>query len=95
MPETAPSRSNRDDRIARIDVAMISIPLPRDFRGSVYHVTAKNCLITRVTTARDPIFHKMIQGRGTISGGVCTLGTAPGWGVSFDPDFVKHHSVEI
>jgi D-arabinonate dehydratase len=42
---------------------------------------------------RDPIFHKMIQGRGRIANGVYTLPTAPGWGVSFDPDFIKHHAV--
>ena len=42
---------------------------------------------------RDPIFHKMIQGRGRIANGTYTLPTAPGWGVSFDPDFIKHHTV--
>ena len=43
---------------------------------------------------RDPIFHKMIQGRGEISGGKYRLPTAPGWGVSFDPDFIKHHAID-
>lgn len=42
---------------------------------------------------RDPIFHKMIQGRGRIANGVYTLPAAPGWGVSFDPDFIRHHAV--
>ena len=42
---------------------------------------------------RDPIFHKMIQGRGRIKGGIYTLPVAPGWGVSFDPDFIKHYTV--
>lgn len=36
---------------------------------------------------------KMIQGRGQIKGGIYTLPTAPGRGVSFDPDFIKHHTV--
>ena len=42
---------------------------------------------------RDPIFHQMIQGRGRIANGVYTLPTASGWGVSFDPDFIRHHAV--
>jgi D-arabinonate dehydratase len=43
---------------------------------------------------RDPIFHKMVQGRGTIRDGNYSIPTAPGWGVSFDPDFIKHHAVD-
>jgi L-alanine-DL-glutamate epimerase-like enolase superfamily enzyme len=35
----------------------------------------------------------MISGRGEISGGKYRLPDAPGWGVSFDPDFIKHHAV--
>jgi D-arabinonate dehydratase len=43
---------------------------------------------------RDPIFHRMIQGRGRIENGVYTLPAAPGWGVSFDLDFIRHHTVD-
>ena len=43
---------------------------------------------------RDPIFHRMIQGRGAIANGVYTLPAAPGWGVSFDPDFIRRHAVD-
>jgi D-arabinonate dehydratase len=43
---------------------------------------------------RDPIFHKMIQGRGEISSGKYRIPSAPGWGISFDPDFIAHHQLE-
>jgi D-arabinonate dehydratase len=43
---------------------------------------------------RDPIFHGMIQGRGEIANGRYRLPAAPGWGVSFDPEFIRHHTVE-
>jgi D-arabinonate dehydratase len=43
---------------------------------------------------RDPIFHKMVQGRGEISGGKYRIPSAPGWGISFDPDFIAHHRVD-
>ena len=43
---------------------------------------------------RDPIFHKMIQGRGEISNGKYRIPSAPGWGISFDPDFIAHHRVD-
>lgn len=59
-------RPNRDDRIASIEVAMISIPLPRDFRGSVYHVTHKNCLITRVRTELGAV-GEAVNGEGDIA----------------------------
>jgi D-galactarolactone cycloisomerase len=42
---------------------------------------------------RDPVFHQMLTGRGTIAGGVYTLPTAAGWGIGFDPDFVRRHTV--
>ena len=58
--------SNRDDRIAAVEVTLISIPLPRDFRGSVYHVTAKNCLITRVTTASGAV-GEAVNGEGDLA----------------------------
>ncbi|HUB95270.1 MAG TPA: mandelate racemase/muconate lactonizing enzyme family protein [Stellaceae bacterium] len=61
-----PQASNRDDRIASVEVTLISIPLPRDFRGSVYHVTAKNCLITRVRTAGGAI-GEAVNGEGDIA----------------------------
>src|SRR5580700_3157889 len=61
-----PQASNRDDRIASVEVALISIPLPRDFRGSVYHVTAKNCLITRVRTEGGAV-GEAVNGEGDIT----------------------------
>ncbi len=42
---------------------------------------------------RDPIFHRMVAGRGEIRDGLYTLPTAPGWGVTFDPDFIRHYAV--
>jgi L-alanine-DL-glutamate epimerase-like enolase superfamily enzyme len=35
----------------------------------------------------------MLTGRGAITDGIYTLPTAPGWGVGFDEDFVKRHTV--
>ena len=43
---------------------------------------------------RDPIFHKMIQGRGEISNGKYRIPSAPGWGLSFDPDFIARYRVD-
>src|SRR5262245_25535471 len=41
---------------------------------------------------RDPIFHQMVIGRGEIVDGNYVLTSAPGWGVAFDPDFIKRYS---
>jgi D-galactarolactone cycloisomerase len=60
------ARANRDDRIAAIEATLVSIPLPRDFRGSVYHVTAKNCLITRVRTESGAV-GEAVNGEGDIA----------------------------
>jgi D-arabinonate dehydratase len=40
---------------------------------------------------RDPIFHQMVIGRGKIAGGNYILPRAPGWGLEFDPDFIKRY----
>jgi D-arabinonate dehydratase len=40
---------------------------------------------------RDPIFHQMVIGRGDIAGGYYTLPKAPGWGLQFDPGFIKRY----
>ena len=42
---------------------------------------------------RDPIFHRMVIGRGEITDGDYVLPSAPGWGVSFDPDFIARYRV--
>ena len=63
---TDPTPRNRSDRIEAIEVTIVSIPLPRDFRGSVYHVTHKNCLITRVRTA-DGAVGEAVNGEGDIA----------------------------
>src|SRR4051794_12927680 len=42
-------------KITRIEVVALNVPLPRDFRGSVYSVPQKNALITRVYTDHGPI----------------------------------------
>jgi D-galactarolactone cycloisomerase len=42
---------------------------------------------------RDPIFHRMVVGRGAIADGFYTLPDAPGFGVTFDPDFIKQYRV--
>lgn len=42
---------------------------------------------------RDPIFHRMIVGRGTITNGIYRIPDTPGWGVQFDPEFIKHHAL--
>jgi D-arabinonate dehydratase len=42
---------------------------------------------------RDPIFHRMITGRGEISAGQYVLPQAPGWGVGFDADFIARYRV--
>src|SRR3954468_14099496 len=41
--------------ITRIEVIALNVPLPRDFRGSVYSVPQKNALITRVYTDHGPV----------------------------------------
>src|SRR3978361_1318352 len=46
-----------------IECTMVQIALPRDFRGSVYHVTHKNALITRVRT-RDGAVGEAVNGEG-------------------------------
>ena len=38
---------------------------------------------------RDPIFHKMIQGRGEISNGKYRIPSAPGWGISSIPTSLR------
>jgi D-galactarolactone cycloisomerase len=40
---------------------------------------------------RDPIFHQMVLGRGRIADGHYHLTKTPGWGVEFDPDFIKRY----
>jgi D-arabinonate dehydratase len=40
---------------------------------------------------RDPLFHGGITGRGKIEAGHYHLTEAPGWGVGYDPQFVKAH----
>jgi D-galactarolactone cycloisomerase len=40
---------------------------------------------------RDPIFHQMVLGRGAIVNGNYILPRAPGWGLQFDPDFIKRY----
>jgi D-arabinonate dehydratase len=40
---------------------------------------------------RDPIFHQMVIGRGEIVDGNYVLPKAPGWGLQFDPDFIKRY----
>ena len=52
-----------DNSIQSIDVTMVQIPLPRDFRGSVYSVTHKNALITRVRT-HDGAIGEAVNGEG-------------------------------
>jgi D-arabinonate dehydratase len=42
---------------------------------------------------RDPIFHQMVVGRGAISAGSYSLPEAPGFGVTFDADFIKSFRV--
>jgi D-galactarolactone cycloisomerase len=42
---------------------------------------------------RDPIFHRMVQGRGQIVNGEYVLPDAPGWGLTFDADFIKKYRV--
>ena len=42
---------------------------------------------------RDPIFHRMVTGRGAISGGEYLLPAEPGWGVGFDPEFIAKYRV--
>ena len=42
---------------------------------------------------RDPIFHQMVIGRGEIAGGDYVLPQAPGFGLEFDPDFIKRYRV--
>src|SRR6185369_11519816 len=49
--------------IETIDCTMVQIALPRDFRGSVYSVTHKNALITRVRT-RDGAVGEAVNGEG-------------------------------
>jgi len=49
--------------IRSIEVTMVQVALPRDFRGSVYSVTHKNALITRVRTD-DGLVGEAVNGEG-------------------------------
>ncbi|MBI0538765.1 mandelate racemase/muconate lactonizing enzyme family protein [Roseomonas sp. KE2513] len=42
---------------------------------------------------RDPVFHRMLLGRGAIESGDYLLPQGPGWGVNFDQDLVRAHRV--
>ncbi len=43
---------------------------------------------------RDPIFHQMVEGRGKIADGYYTMPCGPGWGVSYDPDFIARYQAQ-
>lgn len=58
------------------------------------HLLASQANGTYVEThhpERDPVFHQLLVGRGSIGGGQYTLPNAPGWGVGFDADMLAHH----
>ncbi len=50
-------------KIERIEATAISITLPRDFRGSVYSVPQKNCILTRIFTS-DGLVGECVNGEG-------------------------------
>jgi D-galactarolactone cycloisomerase len=43
---------------------------------------------------RDPIFHQMVEGRGRIADGYYTMPSGPGWGVTYDPDFIAKYQAQ-
>ena len=56
-------RPSQSAAIEAIECTMVQIALPRDFRGSVYSVTHKNALITRVRT-KDGAVGEAVNGEG-------------------------------
>ena len=42
---------------------------------------------------RDPVFHKMVQGRGKIAGGCYEMPQKPGWGIDLDPDMIAKYRI--
>jgi D-arabinonate dehydratase len=42
-------------RITRVETVALQVPLTRDFRGSVYGVSQKNAIITRIHTDHGPV----------------------------------------
>ena len=42
---------------------------------------------------RDPVFHRMVLGRGRIADGHYDMPTAPGWGIELDADMIGHYRV--
>lgn len=42
---------------------------------------------------RDPVFHKMVQGRGRIADGLYHLPQGPGWGIELDADMISAYRV--
>ena len=42
---------------------------------------------------RDPVFHKLVTGRGKIAEGHYTMPTGPGWGVDLDDQMIAHYRV--
>ncbi len=50
-------------KITRIEAILLNIPLPRDFRGSVYSVPQKNAIVTRIYTDHGPMGH-CVNGEG-------------------------------
>ncbi len=50
-------------KITRIEPILLNIPLPRDFRGSVYSVQQKNAIVTRIHTDHGPLGH-CVNGEG-------------------------------
>ncbi|MDB5534421.1 MAG: mandelate racemase/muconate lactonizing enzyme family protein [Hyphomicrobiales bacterium] len=50
-------------KITRIEAIHVRIALPRDFRGSIYHVPEKNAVITRIYTDHGPM-GEAINGEG-------------------------------
>ena len=76
------------------------------FRSSRWGITANRCwdrtswrrskmepTSRRHHPDRDPIFHRMVIGRGVIADGHYSLPDAPGFGVAFDADFIKTYRV--
>ncbi len=42
---------------------------------------------------RDPVFHKMVQGRGEIAGGRYEMPTKPGWGIELDQGMIDAYKL--
>ena len=40
---------------------------------------------------RDPVFHKMVVGRGRIADGHYTMPTGPGWGIDLDQQMIEKY----